>query len=201
MKKILILMAILGLFLCVFTVSVYAEEEVEPAEPVAVEEENNAWENFVKEWFSAEKVAMYLSWIAYIGTIIGLVANLKKLKASNNLTLKNVTDEVKTAMEQLVGAEMEKQVEKFLPNLVEVQAKTNDILKTFSKILALSQENSPESRVAILQLIEDLGTAGKEVVENAKEVIEQEVEAVKEHKEVIEAKLDKIIEEYDGTSI
>ena len=200
MKKILILMAILGLFLCVFTVSVYAEEEVEPAEPVAVEEDN-AWENFVKEWFSAEKVAMYLSWIAYIGTIIGLVANLKKLKASNNLTLKNVTDEVKDAMEQLVGAEMGKQVEKFLPNLVEVQAKTNDILKTFSKILALSQENSPESRVAILQLIEDLGTAGKEVVENAKEVIEQEVEAVKEHKEVIEAKLDKIIEEYDGTSI
>ena len=41
----------------------------------------------------------------------------------------------------------------------------------------------------------------EEEVKAEVEAIKEEVEAVKEHKEVIEAKLDKIIEEYDGTSI
>lgn len=161
----------------------------------------------VKKWvaevFSADKVAMYLSWVAYIGTIIGLVANIKKLKNSNQLTLKNVRDDI----EKVIGEEVKKDIDAILPKVLKTQETTNEILSIFSKILALSQENTPESRVAILDLISKLGTTGQEVVDNAKEVIAEEQRLIEEHKDEINKKLDEIIGEdgnsssYDGTSI
>lgn len=175
--------------------------EGETSEESEIKVEYSAWEKFVNEYLSAEKVAMYMSWVAYIGTIIGLVANVNKLKKANNLTLKNVSDDVQKKIEEVVGKRVEEESQKFLPAVIATQEKTNDILKIFSKILALSQENTPESRIAILQLIEEIGTAGKEIVENAKEAIKQEVNLTEEHKQEVEEKLDEIIEKYDGTSI
>lgn len=211
MKKVFILLGCVilsGLIALGFTISVNAEGEVDVEEQVIEEqtveetqEELSGWELFVKEYLSAEKVAMYMSWIAYIGTIIGLVANLNKLKKSNNLTLEKVKDMITVSLKEVVSGEVASNIDKFLPSLLNAQEKTNDILKTFSKILALSQENTPESRVAILHLIEELGTASKEVIDNAKVAIETEVQLAEEHKEEINVKLDEIIEEYDGTSI
>ena len=202
----IIALIICGLIACLgLTISVNAEDIEEPKEEVV--EEVDWFDKLVKEYLSAEKVAMYMSWIAYIGTIIGLVANLNKLKKSNSLTLEKVQNMITVTMQELVNNSVTENVEKFLPNIVATQDKTNDILKTFSKILALAQENSPESRVAILHLIEELGTTSKEVIDNTKEAINKEVALIEEHKEEINTKLDEIInnynvaEEYDGTSI
>lgn len=159
------------------------------------------WDAFVKQYLTADKVAMYMSWVAYIGTIIGLVANINKLKKANNLTLKSVSDEVKKELRDNIGKEVKEQTERFLPSILATQEKTNEILKAFSKMMALSQQNTPESRVAILELIESLGTLGKEVTESAKTAIDEEVKAIEEHKEKIEDRLDEIIDSYDGTSI
>lgn len=175
--------------------------EAPASETNPVQESISAWDKFVKEWITPDKVAMYMSWLAYIGTIIGLVANIKRLKKANNLTLKDVSDDVKKTLEETVGKEVAAQTEKFLPDIIAIQTKTNDILKIFSKILALSQENTPESRVAILQLVEELGSVGKEITENAKQAIQDEVTAIQEHKDQVDEKLDKIISEYNGTSI
>ena len=213
MKKLLIVLALIVVALLTAT-KVNADEvnadEVnadelepvtEPATEPATDTELSGWEKFVNEFLSADKVAMYMSWIAYIGTIIGLVASLKKLKNANNLTLKNVSDEVQDILQQNISENVKEQVERFLPDVINTQEKTNDILKIFSKVLALGQENTPESRVAILNCIEELGTTGKDVVDNAKNVIKEEVKAIEEHKENIDNRLDKIIQEYDGTSI
>ena len=209
MKKTLIgkLLFVLALFvLALLTATKVSADELEPVaeEPVAEEpvaDDLSGWEKFVNEFLSADKVAMYMSWLAYIGTIIGLVASLKKLKNANNLTLKNVSDEVQDTLQKNISENVKEQVERFLPNVINTQEKTNDILKIFSKVLALGQENTPESRVAILNCIEELGTTGKDVVDNAKNVIKEEVKAIEEHKENIDNRLDKIIQEYDGTSI
>ena len=175
-------------------------EEPAISEPAPIEEANPL-DEFVKEYFSADKVAMYMSWIAYVGTIVGLVANVTKLKKANTLTLKNVSDEVQSKLKEVVGAEVGTQIQEFLPAIVATQRKTNDALTIFSKILALSQENSPEARVAILDLIAELGNVGKEIVDSAKEAIEKEVAEIEEKKEEIERRLDEIIDTYDGTSI
>ena len=175
---------------------------VPETEPEQVEETTK---DEVKEWvdkfFSPEKVAMYISWVAYIGTIIGLVANIKRLKQSNNLTLKDVSAEVKNVLKETVGEEVAKQFEGVIPALIDGQGNMNRIMTIFAKILALSQENSPTSRIAILDLVEELGVVGKELVDNAKTVVEEGEKAIEEHKKELDDKCDEIIEKYDGTSI
>lgn len=177
------------------------EETSQTAEPAPEPEPKQGWDLFVEKYLTADKVAMYMSWAAYVGTIVGLAVALKRLFGKNQITLKDVKSEVTQKIEEVVGNEVKLQTERFLPSVIQAQEKTNEILKGFSKILALSQENSPESRVAILQIIEQLGTTGKELTEAAKDVIQQEVALAEEHKAEIEGKLDEIIEEYDGTSI
>ena len=195
MKKVIFMLVALISMLCLTFGVVCAADETEeqPVEENPVEEV----ENILKEYFSAEKVAMYMSWLAYIGTIIGLVVNINKLKKQGQFNLKDATK----LLNDKVAEEVAANTEKFMPNLIKTQEATNNILKSFSKILALSQENTPESRVAILNIIEQLGTTGKEVIDGAKAAIEQETQLIQEHKEEVENKLNEIIEQYDGTSI
>lgn len=168
---------------------------------VPVQEAKDAWTRFADEYLTADKVAMYMSWVAYIGTIIGLAANLTKLRKAAGLTTKQVSEQVQAKVEEVVSREIAEQTGKLLPSVLATQEKTNEMLAIFSKIIALGQENTPESRVAILNLIEELGTVGKETLQATEEAIHEEVKAVEEHRAEVEAKLDEIIEEYDGTSI
>lgn len=190
-----------------YAVAVHAEggEETETEQPVETETTEPTEVDEVKEWFdkffSPDKVAMYMSWIAYITTFIGLAVKLKQLKSTNNLTLKNVSDEVKAVLKQTVSEEVAKKFDDMLPSVIATQEKTNQIMSIFAKILALSQENTPESRVAILNLIEELGAVSKEVIDNSKEVIEQGVQLAEQAKEDLDKKIDEIVDSYDGTSI
>lgn len=176
--------------------------ETQPEEITQEEvEEVDKINEIIDKWFSPDKIAMYLSWIAYIGTILGLVANIKKLHQTNNLTLKNVSDDFKKVLKATVGDEVSKRFDNIAPKIMETQEKTNQIMSIFAKILALSQENTPESRVAILNLIEELGTVGKDITDNAKVIIEETVKAQEEAKEELDNKIDEIVDSYDGTSI
>lgn len=200
MKKLLkIFVALIfcfGIFFLSSTIAVKAAEE-----DVVEEEQKDEVDTWFDEFFSAEKVAMYLSWIAYIGTIFGLVANIKKLKQSNNLTLKNVSDDVISKIDSSVAKEVAERFEKYLPSILATQEKTNEIMSIFAKILALSQENTPESRIAILDLVGQLGIVSKEIVDNSKGIVEDTLKAIEEHKQEVDNKLDEVIQEYDGTSI
>ena len=181
----------------------YAEgEETEINQPQEPQEQEV---DEVKEWFdkffSPEKVAMYLSWLAYIGTIVGLVANIKKLKQSNNLTLKNVSDEVQNKLEVVISKQVAEQFGKIAPKLIDGQEKANRIMSIFAKILALSQENTPESKVAILNLIEELGVVGKDLTDTAKEAVIETKELAEQTKKELDKRIDEIVDSYDGTSI
>lgn len=169
----------------------------EPSDGTAVDE--------VREWvdrfLSPDKVAMYMSWVAYIGTIIGLVASIRRLKQNNNLTLKNVSDEVQGKLELIVSKQVADQFGKIAPRIIEGQEQANEIMAIFAKILALSQENTPESRVAILDLIEKLGTVSRDITETAKEAIEEGKVFAEEAKKELDRKVDEIVDSYDGTSI
>ena len=172
--------------------------ELKEQEPVDVVDEVKEW---FDKFFSPQMVAMYMSWLAYIGTIIGLVTNIKKLKQSNNLTLKNVSDEVKKVLAETISKEVAEKFDAILPSMQSTQEKTNQIMSIFAKILALSQENTPESRVAILNLIEELGVVSKEVVDNAKDIVKTGKELAEKAKDELDHKIDEIVESYDGTSI
>ena len=64
--------------------------------------------------------------------------------------------------------------------------------QAMAKVLALSQENTPESRVAILEVIQSLGMIDKNLIDQAKKVVSEEVEAKEEKKQAIVEQLEQI---------
>lgn len=174
------------------------KEEVTETQKEETKDESKDW---VKEVFSPSNIAMYMTWLAYIVTILGLAANIKRLRQSNSLTLKNVSDDVKKVLNEDIKASVNEMFDKYLPTLINATEKSNKIMSIFAQILALSQENTPESRIAILELIKELGVVEQEIVTTAKQIVEDGQKAIEEHKESMNKQLDEIIEKYDGTSI
>ena len=203
MKKIKLALVTLLAILSFGVVTAKAEPiavDVVPTDEVA-ETKTEKYTDWIDAYFSPEKVAMYVSWLAYIGTIVGLVANIKRLRQTNNLTLKNVSDEFRGLLSKTVGEEVAKRFDDIVPNVVKVQEQTNGILTIFSKVLALSQENTPESRVAILNLISELGVVNSNLIDTSKQAIADSIAFAEESKKEIEKKIEKIEQAYDGTSI
>lgn len=163
-------------------------------------ESKSDFEKWLSEWLDASTVATIMSYVAYLGTIIGLVAKLKTLKQNNQLTLENVKDTILSEVGDKISAETKNEIEKYLPSLLETSKNQKEILEVFAKVLCLSQENTAESKVAILNLISQIGIVDNKVVETAKKEVEtQKVEQETKKVENTES-LDKIIND-NGTSI
>lgn len=169
------------------------------SETNVIEENKDKIEDKLNEWFSPQVVAMIMSWLAYIGTILTLVNNLKKLKKEKNLTAQDVKEQVCAELEKVVSKQVVEKVAVYFDSADKMQKEIKDVLETFAKILALSQENTPESRVAILELIQRLGNNTNGMIETIKETISTQEKEKEEKKQANEEKLNKIID--DGTSI
>lgn len=187
-------------------------EEVVKNEEGVVEKENQEfdWNAWLSQWFSPEQVAMIMSWVAYAGTIIGLVAKLRQLAKLKNTTAEDVKKVVLEEIKHSVSEEVAEQVKPYLDGVIKVSANTNDVMKVFAKILALSQVNDAQSRIAIIELIASLGVIDKELLVEAKETIKANEETKEENKNEALDQIDNIIEETkeeekvesdDGTSI
>ena len=107
-----------------------------------------------------------------------------------------------------LGDKVDKSVQDNLATSIVAINKTiqrqNEVLALLAKVSALSQENTPESRVAILELISRLGVVDKGDIEKAKETIKEEVKTKREIEKATNESVDKVIEKFDkddGTSI
>lgn len=150
--------------------------------------------------FTPEVIASIISVITAIGAILKLVSTMRELAKHNKLsdqhiidltaeTIKNSIDGAKTDLVEPLA----KDVEKILP-----------VLDKFAKIMALAQENTPESRVAILNLIAEIGASESEVkaaAEDAKKVVEAQVKEAQGKKKEAQVTLGEISSDYDGTSV
>lgn len=164
-----------------------------------IEENKEKIEDKLNEWFSPQVVALIMSLLGYIGTILGLANSLKKLKKEKNLTAKDVKEQVCAELEKVVSKQVVEKVATYFDSAEKMQKEIKDVLETFAKILALSQENTPESRVAILELIQRLGNNTNGMIETIKETINTQEKEKEEKKQANDEKLNKIID--DGTSI
>ena len=170
--------------------------------PTDLEEAKDTIGEWLAKWFEPATVATILSWVTYLGTIVTLVWKLKQLKQTNNLTLDNVIKAVTEELKRVLPEEVSTQIEKYMPELRDSAQKQTEVMKAFCKILSLAQVNDANSRLAILDLIEQIGMIEKSEIDKARKAIE-ESEAKKEEKKVeTEAKVEEIIgDTYDGTSI
>lgn len=162
------------------------------------EGENSAWETW-KSLLSPEVIAATLSTV--LSTV--LVVLCKKIA---NKAITNKDDTIK-GVKQAVLAEISNNFDiaydKAIKPLKEKVEEVGPVLDAFAKCIALMQENTPESKLALLELIQRIGNGNKEVAETAekaKKEVERKAEEDKEKVEAAQAELE-ALSGYDGTSI
>lgn len=166
-----------------------------------VKEEIKTW---LEQWLEPSQVAMVMTWITYAATIVGLIVKISNLAKQKTLTAENVKDLIMNELGDKVDESVKKQLSSAVNSLTKTAERQNEVLELLTKVAALSQENTPESRLAILDLISRLGVVDKEDIENAKDNINNEVEEKKALEEETNKAVDKIIENHEednGTSI
>ena len=173
-----------------------------PKEEDSVKEEIKAW---LEKFLEPQQVAMIMAWITYSATIIGFIVKFLNLAKQKTLTAENVKDLIMNELGDKVDESVKKQLSSAVYSLTKTVKRQNEVLELLTQVAALSQENTPESRVAILDLISRLGVVDKEDIESVKETINKEVAEKKALEEETNNTVDKIIEEHkeedNGTSI
>ena len=146
--------------------------------------------NLCKEWLTPQTITVITTVIMFLVAILKLISMVKTLNKQKALTM----DNLKVILSKQNELEIKKAVVEVTMPIVEQVKAIMPYLITFSKVLALSQENTPESRVAILELLADMGKQDNSaLIEAAKGIIEQQVEEDKKKKDALIDKLDNII--------
>lgn len=182
---------------------VYAEGEVEEApivdeEPIVDDKKDDeeidlgilddedwkeALSNILGKVFDAKTVSIIMMVVGYVIMGIKFLASTLKSKKLANLTANDVKDEVLKAMGDKVDESVKNQVASSIYSVAQTCKNLNNVVKVLAEVMALSQENTPESRVAILECIAKLGVVDAQVTEQAKEVVNQQVADEEQKKE------------------
>ncbi len=134
------------------------------------------WET-LKGYLTPETVTVVTTVILFLVALLKLVSVVKNLKEQHTLTMDNLLNLLKAQNRE----EFEREKLELVQSVSNLIQPIIPYFQTFAKVLTLSQENTPESRVAILNLIQELGTIDANLLEEAKKVINIEVqtEAIK----------------------
>ena len=163
------------------------------------------WVEWAKGWFSPQTLTTLASIMTCLGVVVKCVGEIRRLAKDKQLTIEKIQDLVLTQIKTSLPDDVAAEFNKYLPTLTEYATKSNEILNTFAKILALSQENTAESRLAILELIEKMGVVSQELVTKAKEEVQAQKEAeekkAEEQKEAVKEVISATEPKDDGTSI
>ena len=163
------------------------------------------WVEWAKGWFSPQTLTTLASVLTCLGVVVKCVGEIRRLAKDKQLTIEKIQDLVLTQIKKDLPEDVAVEFNKYLPTLTEYAAKSNEILNTFAKILALSQENTAESRLAILELIEKMGVVSQDLVTKAKEEVQAQKDAeekkAEEQKEAVKEVISATEPKDDGTSI
>lgn len=180
--------------------------EDEKKEETTTDETKNEIKEWLSKFFEPQQVAMIMTWITYIGTIFGLIAKCYSLAKQKTLTADNVKEAILEKLGDKVDEAVANQLASSLVSITKMVKNQNETLALLTKVMALSQENTPESRVAILDLISRLGVIDNSEIQEIKETINKQVEETKVAEEKTNESVDTIIETYkvnddNGTSV
>jgi D-alanyl-D-alanine dipeptidase len=111
--------------------------------------------------------------------VIGLlkaISVIKNLKVDKELTLEKVKEELGKQLSNETKEQLNQAMIELTKPIAEQVNSIIPTLETFGKVLALSQENTPTSRLAILELLTNTKQVEVQVVEQAKEEINWQLE-------------------------
>lgn len=195
MKKLLgialLLIGVAGLA-TIRPVQAKAQEETTIVE-VPVEE--NPLPEWAQEVLDPRTISLAITLVGNIAVVLKLANELKKTKKqktrSNEELAIHIENRVIAALEMRLDAENRSRDNKFLTvaeKLIKSQERQN-------KIALLAQENTPQSRLAIVELISEGNDFDKKLIEEARETIYAQQKAELEKKEQIQATLKEVLEE------
>ena len=153
------------------------------------------WEEWAKEWLSPQVLTTVTAVLTALVAVLKMVASLKSMAKNKQLTIDGVNEIVVSNLKECVSKEVADKIDAYMPEIIAYEKKSSDIMIAFSKILALAQENTPEARKAILEVIQELGVINNTAVESAKKTIEKQEEAKKAEEAKKTNDLNKIVEE------
>ena len=153
------------------------------------------WEEWAKEWLSPQVLTTVTAVLTALVAVLKMVASLKSMAKNKQLTIDGVNEIVISNLKECVSKEVADKIDAYMPEIIAYNEKSTKIMIAFSKILALAQENTPEARKAILEVIQELGVINNTAVESAKKTIEKQEEAKKAEEAKKTDDLNKIVEE------
>lgn len=146
--------------------------------------------DLIKEYVTPERVTMVISVITTLLAVLKMATTMKSLKKTKETSVQDVLVAMRSEINKVASETTNEAILNVLKPISEQISTILPTLETFSKILALSQENTPESRVAILDLIQQLGSIPTNVVIESKNVIQEQVAVEEKKKEETITKLE-----------
>lgn len=149
------------------------------------------WE-YLKQWLTPQTITTITTVVTFLVALLRALATIKQLNREKATTLEKVRADLLGALQNQNALELQKAIEQVTMPIAEAVVKIKPYLDTFTKVLALSQENTPQSRLAILELLSQMGK--QEIVVNAIQVVQQEIKQEEEKQENLVTELKEVIE-------
>lgn len=136
---------------------------------------NGNWEDI----FSVDNLLNFISWMITILLSSGFFVTLIKNKKIKTKTTQEIADMIKKVNETSITETVNKILEKVLGETyytyLEKTDSIDETMKVLTRCFVLSQENTPESRLAIIQELTNLKTNQNELTDKVKALINSEI--------------------------
>lgn len=179
-----------------------SQDEIDKAASVLQDDEVKAKiEDILSNWLSPDKIAMVMTWLGYLTTIIVLASKLKSLNSKNQLTLDNVKKAILESLGDKVNESVKSQIGQYFGKLQKSAEDTNELVKEFAKVIALAQAGDKKG---VLDALVQISAISSEKYEEVRQEVEHIQAKEEEKKAEVGKKLESIEKDkplFDGTSI
>ena len=136
-----------------------------------------------KDWtnlFTVENVIVIVKWVLDCGILLVMIRYFirdkrlaAKLEKGVNETLEKI---IPDTTKQAVIACVEATVQPIVATLQSEMLQVTDAMNVYSKVMALSQENTPESRIAILNLLSSIRLSDTATLDDVKAFVQDAID-------------------------
>lgn len=168
------------------------EEPVTSEVTSDVEDEKEHFD--ISKWLTPTLIAAITQVVTVLTVVIKMANDLKNLRKENHFSAQEMYNGVKAVIEPEVKKGVEKATVELLEPLYAKVDEITPILEVLVKMMVLLQEDTPESRLAALDLIGELGRVSAQQIEKSKKVIIDEVEAEQAKEQRIKSTIAEVAE-------
>lgn len=151
-----------------------------------------------EDLFTLENLIIFITFLLTTVFGSGLLIQLMKNKTSNAQLAENIKEvmnnETIKTINQVTGEFLEKRFGPAFEKVSEEMANLDQVARTMANCFLLSQENTPEARLAVAKELTKLSEVRKDLAEQVREILAQQQKA-KEEKEEQKKKAIKELEE------